>query len=218
MKKMINIKAKRLITSAIGAVMCLTFVSSSAFGETIRDNSNIVSTPNAVLVDTIDNDIYINVVDCRIAGEKWIVANYPEGTVIRDIIPIKSFDGLIIDYCIDFSTEGEPAGYLVIDARRYADNHIVEFAFDGSGIYDTLYENVSLNARVATFDEKVIYTTSPYQYAVKFTDGCHTMVYSSAAGLLSFDDAVSIWDTDVFSNCEETTVEYSTFSDKKKVR
>lgn len=189
MKKTITIKAKRLITSAISAIMCLSFVSSSVFAENVQNTSDLTYTNNSMVLVSDDNGDYNTVDDCRLAGEKWITANYPEGTEIRDIIPIRNLNGNLAGYCVDFSTDGNPAGYLVLDANRYADSYILEFSFDGNGIFDELSANVSTMARAASV-EKTIYATTPYQYAIKFSNNGDAVFYNNDSTILSYANEV----------------------------
>lgn len=184
MKKAIKNKAKRLITSAISAIMCLTVVSSNAIAETIRDTSNLTSTKNTVLSEVVDNENYITIDDCRVAGKKWIIANYPEGTEIKDIIPILNLNNSLEGYCINFSTNSVDAGYLVLNADKYAESYVKEFALDGTGIFETLVEEIPIKSRAATITTPVIYSTNPYQYAIKYSQGDEELFYNSDTRVL----------------------------------
>ena len=215
MKKTITIKAKRLITSAISAIMCLSFVSSSVFAENVQNTSDLTYTNNSMVLVSDDNGDYNTVDDCRLAGEKWITANYSEGTEIRDIIPIRNLNGNLAGYCIDFSTNGAPAGYLVLDANRYADSYILEFSFDGNGIFDELSANVSTMARAESV-ERTIYATTPYQYAIKFSNNGDAVFYNNDSTIMSYANEVNRYGETIVVN--DTTESCASVLDAKDFR
>lgn len=194
MKKTMSIRAKRLITSAMSAITCLTIISSTAFAETVRDASNLLSATNATPIETVDNEKYITVDDCCVAGKKWIIANYPEGTEIKNIIPIQDLDNRLVGYCINFSTNGFDAGYLVLNADKYAESYVKEFALDGSGIFDTLVEKIPSKGRTSTVTAPVIYSTNPYQYAIKYSQGNKELFYNSDCRVMDYASEIEIYE------------------------
>lgn len=149
---------------------------------------------------TADNSEYITIDECTRAGSKWISANYPENTTISGIIPIKDLDGTLNGYCINFSTDGQAAGYLVINALRYSDSYIREFAFDGNGIYDQLVINSPAKGNA----EHALYLTNPFEYAVKYQYMNEVRFYNSDTSVLSEQEEISVFasvsfDPDVYS-------------------
>lgn len=152
-----------------------------------------------------DNSEYITIDECTRAGSKWITANYPENTAISEIIPIKDLDGTLNGYCINFSTDGQAAGYLVINALRYSDSYIREFAFDGNGIYDQLVINSPAKGNA----ERALYLTNPFAYAVKYQDRNEVRFYNSDTSVLSEQEEISAFasvsfDRDVYSPAAST--------------
>lgn len=175
----------------IGAVLLI--INSKMRGDD-RDTSNLTSAKNAVLLETVDSENYITIDDCRRAGEKWIIANYSESTEIREILPIKNLNERLTGYCINFSTDVIPNGYLVLDANKYAETYIKEFAFDGNGIYDTLTAAIPAKGRATTLAAPVIYSTNPYQYAVKYAQGDEVLFYNSDCSIMTVSDEVNTYE------------------------
>ena len=65
--------------------------------------TSAASAASAANPDTSSTTGYITTNECMLAGEKWIKANYPEGTKVSSIIPIKDLDDRLNGYCIKFS-------------------------------------------------------------------------------------------------------------------
>ena len=109
----------------------------------------------------------VTIEQCYIAGQKWIAANCDNDTIVESVIPIKSLDEELNGYCINFSKNGVPNGYLVIDAHHTGTNYIREFALDGLGLYALM----SINSGSSTMPaEQVIYSTDLFQYAIKIKE------------------------------------------------
>lgn len=142
------------------------------------------------------NSEYITIDECMRAGSKWIAANYSENTTISGVIPINDLDGTLNGYCINFSTDGKAAGYLVINALRYSDSYIREFAFDGNGIYDQLVINSPEKGKT----EHVLYMTNPFEYAIKYQNGNGVRYYNSDTSVLSEQDEISAFEGVPFDN------------------
>lgn len=212
---------KKTLVGILSAVMCLIFVSTNAFAE--GETSSLTPANSSLAVDSLYESVelsaqetYITINECMLAGEKWIAANYPDGTEIRSVIPIGNLDNQLNGYCINFSTDGEPAGYLVLNAEKYADTYIKEFALDGNGIYDELAARISINSRAITVAENVIYTTSPYQYAIKYTNGNETLFYNSDASVMPLDDEIKFYGNN-FSNNEKLYCQNDVGTNKKEI-
>ena len=123
---------------------------------------------------------YITEEECMLAGNKWIRANYSNRTCISDIIQVRNIDGTLSGYCINFELNGEPAGYLLLNAEKYCDEYIREFSFDGEGIYECLVQNAkSCAAKTVSRETEVIYVTNPYEYAIKVNVGADVLFYNS---------------------------------------
>lgn len=138
---------------------------------------------------------YITIDECMIAGEKWIMANYPEGTTVSSIVPIKNLDGKLNGYCINFADDNGPAGYLVLNAAKYYDSYIREFAIDGPRIYEQLVSEVPTRGSV----ENVIYSTDPFEYAVKCSTGGEDLYYNSDSSVFTAEEELSVFGaTDFF--------------------
>ena len=60
-----------------------------------------------------------------------------EAVKISETTPYYDLDGNVTAYCISFSLEGKPSGYVLISLLDL-DNPIVEFSFDGNGITNTI--------------------------------------------------------------------------------
>lgn len=142
------------------------------------------------------NAEYITIDECMRAGSKWITANYSENTTISGVIPINDLDGTLNGYCINFSTDGKAAGYLVINALKYSDSYIREFAFDGNGIYDQLVINSQAKGKA----EHVLYMTNPFEYAIKYQNGNGVQYYNSDTSVLSEQDEISAFGEVPFDN------------------
>lgn len=125
---------------------------------------------------TTDTSNLITMEQCQIAGEKWLLCNYNDGTEIRDIIPIKSLDETLNAYCINYVKNSQPNGYLVLNADINSTSFIREFALDGNGIYEQLLENCAITTRSV---ENVIYSTNPFEYAIKFKEAGVEKFYNS---------------------------------------
>lgn len=141
----------------------------------------------ATRVTNPDNSEYITIDECMRAGSKWIAANYSDNTTISGVIPIKDLDGTLNGYCINFSADRKAAGYLVINALRYSDSYIREFAFDGNGIYDQLVTNSPAKGNT----EHALYQTNPFAYAVKYQDRNEVRFYNSDTTVLSEQAEIS---------------------------
>lgn len=183
-------KKKLSLVLAIIIVFCLVTTASASSNSTVSDSS------------------YITAEDCILAGKKWIAANYPQGTEIESVIPIMSLSGQLSGYCINFIRDSQPAGYLVLNASKYSRTYIREFALDGAGLYDQLCEN----GEVCTTEE-IIYSTNPYEYAVKFKTDNQTFFYNTNSTILSFaDELASYCITDCFKKLQLNTAEVGTES------
>lgn len=159
---------KKLISIILAVVLILS-MATSVFAIGIQSSSEEV----------------ISIKECHLAGNKWLSANYNDGTEIKSIIPIKDLDGKINGYCINFSKNEEPNGYLVLNAAKYSASYIREFAFDGNGIYEQLLENSGLSKSV----DVAIYTTNPFEYALKYTDVKGEYIYNCDSTILSIEAA-----------------------------
>lgn len=158
----------------------------------------------------VENTELITVKECYLAGEKWISANYDNETIISSIIPIKSLDDEINGYCINFSKSGTPMGYLVLNAAKYSTSYIREFAFSGNGIYEQLIESSNIDANT----EEAIYSTNPYEYALKFTEAGISKIYNCDATVLSMDAAKTAYITN--SSAYETQTADTRSSNEKE--
>ena len=143
--------------------------------------TSAASAASAANPDTSSTTGYITTNECMLAGEKWIKANYPEGTKVSSIIPIKDLDDRLNGYCINFSNNEEPAGYLVLNAAKYCNSYIREFSLDGVGIYEQLISEIPTRANI----EKSIYSTDPFEYAVKYAYGNEELYYNSDASVMT---------------------------------
>ena len=122
---------------------------------------------SAIALEQSPSSNLVTIEQCYVVGQKWIVANYDSDTIVESVIPIKSLDGELNGYCINFSKNGTPNGYLVIDAHHTGINYIREFALDGPGLYALM----SIKSGSTTMPtEQIIYSTDPFQYAIKIKE------------------------------------------------
>lgn len=175
---------KKLVSLILSLALLCTY-SSVAFAA----NSNTVSD-------------YITIDECKIAGEKWIAANYPEDTVIASIIPIKDLDEQLNGYCINFISGAEPAGYLVLNANKNCNSYIREFSLDGYGIFTQLATRSRANTNV----ENVIYSTNPFEYAVKYNIGDEELFYNSDSSVMTVEEEKAVFDGATFFNPTELAI------------
>ena len=177
---------KRLLSLVI-AFMLLTTVATPVLATEV-DPVDVISDVNVLSEQKLTNkhSEYITLKECYIAGIKWIQANYNDNTTIGSILPIHNLDDSLNSYCLNFTKDGAPNGYLVISADKYASHYIREFSLDGNGIYASLLECGNIPNPV----ENVIYTITPFEYAVKYTDDSIVMLYSSSAGEMKYAEAL----------------------------
>ncbi len=123
--------------------------------------------------------------ECYLAGEKWLKENYNDGTRIESVVPVKDLYDELNGYCINFSKNNEPNGYLLLNASKDSASYIREFSLTGKGIYDQLIENSGLSKNVAS----AIYTTNPFEYAVRYTDAKGEHIYNCDDTIMSLDTA-----------------------------
>lgn len=166
-----------------------------------------------VSANTVSNEenTLISVSECQVLAEYWIELYYDESVTVGDIIPIVD-DQEIISFCVNFEKSGEPNGYIVVDADRYSEINVTEFAFSGTGIYETLSNNYggALNAD----SSKMIYATGPFDYAISVkSDG--RCFYESTNRLLDdkmLNDRCKKTRELKAENCESQATTYSLYS------
>lgn len=123
----------------------------------------------------------ISTSECAELAEYWLDAYYDDNTIIDEIVPISNGTE-ICSYCVSFTTDGIPDGYIVVDSNRYAVDNVTEFCFSGKGIYDLLCENYGERVDVNS-NEKTIYSTGLFDYAIAVNDE-QTVFYNSTHELL----------------------------------
>ncbi|MDE7453590.1 MAG: C39 family peptidase [Clostridia bacterium] len=135
------------------------------------------SLPN-IAANAIDNEYdIVSEKECEIAANKWLVQNYDDDTVIDEIIPVMTGEK-ITSYCVNFTCNGEPNGYIIIDSDKESRNFIPEFSLSGKGIYETLSESAEISNTFAT-SKKVIYSVGNLDYAIPINrEG--SVLYSSS--------------------------------------
>ena len=116
--------------------------------------------------------------ECERWGLVWLEWNYSSNTIIDSIIPI--YDGRdVISYCVSFSCDSNPNGYVVIDIYT----NVVEFALSGDNIYDAIHECCrEINDR-ATKDRR-LYSTGLFSYAVSINED-NTRFYNSTNEIIT---------------------------------
>lgn len=182
-------KIVQLTSFLLAVVMCLySLTFSSLAAERASDSTGLVT-----------------VEECYLAGEKWITANYDDETTIESVIPIKSLNEEINGYCINFSKKGMPNGYLVIEADRASTCFIREFTLSGPGLYEHLTTKASLKTKLT---QPAIYSTSPFEYAVKFNDNGVEKYYNTNGEILTSSEQ---------KKCFPTENIYKTSSDPSKM-
>ena len=143
----------------------------------------------AAEVVTVEDTELITVRECYLAGQKWITANYEDDTVISSIIPVKDLYDNINGYCINFSVDGKPNGYLLLNAAKYSQSYIREFAFSGQGIYEQLLEE----SNITTTTDVAIYSTNPFEYALKYNESGTVKIYNCDETVMSIDAAKAVY-------------------------
>lgn len=138
----------------------------------------------ADISSNIDAD-KITLKECYIAGSKWLNAYYNDETEIESIIPINNLYDELNGYCINFSKNGTPNGYLILNATKYSTSYIREFSLNGTGIYNQLLKSSGLGKNVAA----ALYTTNPFEYALKYTDAEGEKIYNCDATIMPIDVA-----------------------------
>lgn len=94
-----------------------------------------------------ENDVYSSLLSEDRQSTKTFIDNWldtvykQDGTKIDNITRMYNSDDRISGYIIDFSKNGVPNGYIVLD--KQSDNPIKEFAFNGDSITDRLESNTN---------------------------------------------------------------------------
>lgn len=165
---------KKVLCTVLSLVMLLS-MSVTAFAISPSKNSTISTS------------------ECEDLATYWLGVYYDEDTIIDEIIPISNGTE-ICSYCVSFTTNDIPDGYIVVNSNRYAVDNVTEFCFSGKGIYDLLCDNYGDVVEVNS-GEKIIYSTGLFDYAIA-VDEEQTVFYNSTHELIG--------ETELTAQCSKT--------------
>ena len=104
----------------------------------------------------------------KVANE-WIKDSYKEfgfsydKIEIDEMIPVYNGRDYLEGYCVSFKHKNQSVGYVLLDLSVPISNSVIEFAFDGTGLYDAILNYADKECDVKSVEKKIY---SPCAYLI----------------------------------------------------